>query len=66
MRIKNDQANVRVVAVSAARLNAIMASNKNKESLSFDDIRQAEGKTGDELSDGEIHQAAIDAGFKVE
>lgn len=66
MKIKNSRAVNRVPGISPARFNAIMAERVGSQFLSFDDIREAEGKTAEELTDGAIHQAATDAGIVVE
>ncbi|MBQ0721010.1 MAG: hypothetical protein KBT88_03495 [Gammaproteobacteria bacterium] len=66
MKIKNTKKTKKVASISAARLNNIMANNVLSDFLTFDDIRQAEGKTAEQLSDGAIHQAALDAGLTVE
>lgn len=65
MKIISSQATLPEPAISEARLTAIMAANKAKRHFSFDDIRAAEGKTPEQLTDGQIHQSALDAGLQV-
>ncbi|MEZ0147786.1 MAG: hypothetical protein AB9Q19_00485 [Candidatus Reddybacter sp.] len=66
MRIKNTQAAAPAPAITPARLNAILQASASKGYLSFDDVRASEGKTAEQLPDGAIHQAALDAGLEVE
>ena len=64
MDIVNTEKAKPAAKIAAARFRAIMVAS-SADFLSFDDIRQAEGKTVAELTDGEIHQAAIDAGLEL-
>jgi len=66
MKIKNKEAEAYVPKISAGRFTVIMKGLPKKQLVSFEDVREAEGKTATQLSDGEIHQAALDAGFEVE
>lgn len=65
MNIENNQTSAPEPAISAARLTAILGANKLKGKFSFDEIRAAEGKTREQLTDGQIHQSALNAGLKV-
>lgn len=43
----------------------MMEKLSSNSHISFDDVREEEGKTPEELTDGEIHYAALEAGLEV-
>ena len=66
LRIKNERLNKAASAVSRAEFISVMVGRESQGFVSFDDVRKKLGKTKNELTDGAIHQAAIDEGFEVE
>lgn len=55
---------VAVVKASKAAIDALMTASNDKDKLSFDEIRAGLSKPG--LTDGEIHQALLNAGYEVD
>ncbi len=49
--------------VSRAKLDALVAHMSSRHEVSFDDLRKVPVLAG--LTDGQIHQAAIDGGLEV-
>ncbi len=49
----------------AAAIVAEVKKSAEREAVSFEDIRRALELDEDQLPDGAIHQAALDAGLKV-
>ena len=65
MKIKNKKASRPSVKITSARFTVMMEKLSSNSHISFDDVREEEGKTPEELTDGEIHYAALEAGLEV-
>ena len=49
--------------IAKGAIDALMVNLSDQESVSFDQVRNGLSRSG--LTDGEIHQSMIDAGYEV-